>query len=133
MPDIHHRKSIRLKGYDYTQSGAYFVTICVQNRLCLFGRITEGIFEPNDAGIMIQTVCNEMPNHYEGVEIGAFIVMPNHIHVIIEKREKISVGAGPRACPVETTGPRACPVETTGPRACPMETTDPRACPVEMS
>ena len=53
-PDIHHRRSIRLKRYDYSQNGAYFVTICVQNRECLFGKITNGKMILNDAGKMIE-------------------------------------------------------------------------------
>ena len=49
-PNIHHRRSIRLKEYDYSQNGAYFVTICVQNRECLFGEIVDGEMVLNDAG-----------------------------------------------------------------------------------
>jgi len=98
VPEFHHRKSIRLKGYDYTQAGAYYVTICVQNRLCLFGSISERVFIPSAAGIMIQTVWKEMPINYEGIGLGAFVVMPNHIHAIINIIDSY-VGAGPRACP----------------------------------
>ncbi len=109
-PDIHHRRSIRLKGYDYSRAGAYFVTICTQNRACLFGEIVNGKMILNDAGWMVNIVWDEMQNNYPGVETDEFIIMPNHIHGII-----VLVGAGPRACP--DTGPRACP--DTGPRACP--------------
>ena len=55
-PAIHHRRSIRLQGYDYSRAGAYFITICVQNRKCLFGNIANGNMRLNDAGKMIQTV-----------------------------------------------------------------------------
>jgi len=107
MPEIHHRKSIRLKGYDYTQAGAYFVTICVHNRLCLFGSINESVFTPNAAGVMIQTVWKEMPINYEGIGLGAFVVMPNHIHAIINITDSFDrVGAGPRACPGESAHAR---------------------------
>jgi len=99
-PRIHHRRSIRLQGYDYSQAGACFVTICTQNRECLFGDIADGGMRLNDAGQMVQTVWDEIPAHYPGIDIDAFVVMPNHIHGII-----IIVGAGPRACP----GTRACP------------------------
>ena len=92
-PDIHHRRSIRLKGYDYSQAGAYFVTICTQNRECLFGEILDGEMALNDAGRMIKTIWHELPEHYPGVGIDAFQVMPNHMHGIV------IVGAGPRACP----------------------------------
>jgi len=93
-PDIHHRRSIRLKGYDYSQAGAYFVTICTQNRECLFGDILNEEMILNDAAMMIQTVWDEMSRHYSGIETDEFVVMPNHVHGIV-----IIVGAGPCACP----------------------------------
>ena len=79
-----HRRSIRLKGYDYSRAGAYFVTICTQDRRCLFGEITAKIMRLNDPGRMIQTVWYELPQHYPGVDIDAFVIMPNHIHGIID-------------------------------------------------
>ena len=74
--DKHHRRSIRLKGYDYSQAGAYFVTICAQNRECLFGDVVDGEMRLNDAGIMVRNVWNDMPelSHARNDE---FIVMPN--------------------------------------------------------
>ena len=93
---IHHRRSIRLEGYDYSQSGAYFITICTNNRECLLGEITDGEIEMNDAGQMDQTIWNEIPIHYRGIETGEFVVMPNHIQCIVE-----IVGAGPCTCPDE--------------------------------
>ena len=101
-PDIHRRRSIRLQGYDYSQAGAYFITICTQNRECMFGEIVDGKMALNHAGNMIQTVWDEIPFHYAGIEIDEFIVMPNHIHgIIIISRSVVvpTVGAGPRACP----------------------------------
>ena len=95
-PQRYHRRSIRLRGYDYTQAGAYFVTICAQNRDCLFGDIVDDDMQLNDAGRMIQTVWAELPVHYPGVGIDTFVVMPNHIHGIIV----LTVGATPRGCPV---------------------------------
>ena len=82
-PDIHNRRSIRLKGYDYSQAGAYFVTICVQHRKCLFGDVVDGKMILNDAGQMVQTVWDEIPHKYPGVQTNGFVVMPNHIHGII--------------------------------------------------
>ncbi|MBE0468422.1 MAG: transposase, partial [Methyloprofundus sp.] len=79
----HNRRSIRLKGYDYSQAGAYFVTICTQNRDCLFGEIIEGEMVLNDAGKMVQTIWDQIPPHYPGIGIDAFIAMPNHIHGIV--------------------------------------------------
>ena len=82
-PDLHHRRSIRLKEYDYSRAGAYSVTICTQNRECLFGNITNREMRLNDAGVMIQTVWDETGHHYSGIETDEFIIMPNHIHDII--------------------------------------------------
>ncbi|TCL75296.1 transposase IS200 family protein [Hydrogenispora ethanolica] len=96
-PAIHHRRSIRLKGYDYSRAGLYFITICTQNRLHLLGKIENGAMILNDAGRMVATVWNEIPRHYGGFAIHEFVVMPNHIHGIIEI--VATVGAGLRACP----------------------------------
>jgi putative transposase len=114
-----HRRSIRMPGYDYGSAGDYFVTICVENRECLFGDIAEGKMVLNDAGRMIQTVWEELPEFYPGVGIDAFQIMPNHVHGII-----ILVGATPRGCP-DPTGPRGCQNEK-GPHARPDQTGQPR-------
>ena len=79
-----NRRSIRLKEYDYTQAGFYFITICTQNRICLFGKIENGEMALNDAGKMIQTAWNEIPIYYNGFDVDEFVVMPNHIHGIIK-------------------------------------------------
>ncbi len=91
--EIHHRLSIRLKGYDYSQKGAYFVTICAQNRVCRFGDVLDGEMGLKDAGRMVQEVWNQISENYSGITTDAFVVMPNHIHGII------IVGAIPRDCP----------------------------------
>lgn len=90
----HRRRSIRLRGYDYHQPGAYFVTICTQNRECIFGEVVDRQMILNEAGRMVETVWRELPQHYAGIEVEAFVVMPNHVHGII-----ILVGAGAPACP----------------------------------
>jgi putative transposase len=111
-PERYHRRSIRLKGYDYRQSGAYFVTICTQDRAFLFGQVAQGEMRLNEAGKMVCDVWNDLPAFYAGVQTDAFIVMPNHIHGII-----ILVGAGPRACPGQPpvgVGPRAYPGQPQG-------------------
>ena len=95
-PNKHHRRSIRLKGYNYSQDGAYFVTICTQNRECLLGEIENSIFNPNRSGKMISTSMNEIPVFYKGIELGEFVVMPNHVHAIIINA---TVGATPCGCP----------------------------------
>ncbi|MBN1930718.1 MAG: transposase [Desulfobacterales bacterium] len=97
------RKSIRLKGYDYSQAGLYFITICTQNRLCLFGEIKNREMVLNNAGMMIKITWNEIPIYYHEFNIHEFVVMPNHVHGIIQiipnpKSNPNPVGAGPRAC-----------------------------------
>ncbi len=82
-PDRHHRRSIRLKGYDYTRAGAYFVTFCVQNRNHLFGEIVDWQMLLNDAGRMVETIWQELSVFYPGIDTNAFVVMPNHFHGII--------------------------------------------------
>jgi REP element-mobilizing transposase RayT len=99
-PDKYRRQSIRLKGYDYTLPGAYFITICTQNRECLFGDIVDGEMRLNEYGKMVLAVWNEMPEHYQGVDVDAFVVMPNHIHGIVLLN--LNVGAGPCASPGAT-------------------------------
>ena len=96
-----NRRSIRLQGYDYSQAGAYFVTICTQNRECLFGEIVDGEMRLNDAGKMIQVVWDEIPAYYPGIDIDSFIVMPNHIHGIV-----VIVGAAPRGRPESAYSPQ---------------------------
>ena len=82
-PDKHHRRSIRLKGYDYSQAGAYFVTICTQDRECLFGDVVDGEMRLNDAGQMVHRIWNDLSVKYPDIEMDEFVVMPNHVHGII--------------------------------------------------
>jgi putative transposase len=82
-PRKHHRRSIRLQDYDYAMPGAYFVTICIQHQECLLGAVVNGEMVLNAAGQMVQRVWDELPAHYPGVEIDAFVVMPNHVHGIV--------------------------------------------------
>ena len=83
-PNVHHRRSIRLKGYDYSQDGLYFLTICVQNKHCLFGKITDGKMVLNDTGQMVSQCWLEIPQHFPDVVLHEFVIMPNHVHGIIE-------------------------------------------------
>ncbi|MFC1558781.1 hypothetical protein ACFL40_05455 [candidate division KSB1 bacterium] len=84
-----------MKGYDYSQHGAYFITVIVKNRECLFGEVEDERMVLNNAGAMINNVWEELPRYYTGVDIDVFQIMPNHVHGIII----LNVGAGPRACP----------------------------------
>ncbi|XGB43143.1 MAG: hypothetical protein LVS60_04975 [Nodosilinea sp. LVE1205-7] len=83
-PDIHHRRSIRLKGYDYSQNGLYFVTICTQNRHHLFGTITNGQMALNPMGEIVHDEWFKTASMRPNIRLHEFIVMPNHIHGIIE-------------------------------------------------
>ncbi|MBN1930270.1 MAG: hypothetical protein JW786_01500 [Desulfobacterales bacterium] len=88
-PEIHRRRSIRLKGYDYSRAGFYFITICTQNRLCLFGKIDNGGMNLNDAGRIVEKCLSAIPDHYPHAKLRECIIMPNHVHFIVE----ITVGA----------------------------------------
>lgn len=82
-PDIHHRRSIQLKNYDYSKEGAYFITICVQNRECLYGKIFDGKMELNDVGLMIKKWWCELKNKIPNIELDEYVIMPNHFHGIV--------------------------------------------------
>ena len=83
-PEIHHRRSIRLQGYDYSRNGLYFVTICTNERILLFGDIHEGVMLLNDAGKIAKYELEEVPKHRKYVVLHEYIVMPNHVHMIVE-------------------------------------------------
>jgi putative transposase len=82
-PEIHHRRSIRLKDYDYSSGGAYFITICVKNRECLFGEIIEGKMNLSEIGEIAHNNWLNIPEHFNNVILDEFVVMPNHIHGIL--------------------------------------------------
>ena len=77
------RKRLRLKYYDYSSVGLYFVTICTKDRGCYFGNITKGVMELNDAGQIVKSVWDELTVKFPHIESDQFIIMPNHIHGII--------------------------------------------------
>lgn len=82
-PDKHHRRSIRLKHYDYSTPGHYFVTICLQNRACLLGNIVAGQMHLNDAGHMVQKNWIDLPQRFPHIALDEFVIMPNHFHGIV--------------------------------------------------
>ncbi|HFE37725.1 MAG TPA: hypothetical protein ENK06_04795, partial [Gammaproteobacteria bacterium] len=90
----HHRRSIRLKNYDYSQAGLYFVTIVTQNRECLFGDIVDDEIVLNDAGEMVEKWFFELENKFPDIRCQSMVVMPNHFHCIIQ-----NVGADLCVCP----------------------------------
>lgn len=104
-PDIHHRRTVRLKGYDYSLSGLYFITICTHNRQHLFGEISVGAGSKpalddkssqisnsvedasiliNEYGKIVENIWKDLINHSCGIVLHEFVIMPNHIHGIIE-------------------------------------------------
>ena len=83
-PHKHHRRSIRLKGYDYSQPGLYFITICCQDRAHLFGEIENGEMILNEYGKIANQCWLEIPNHFPNAILHEHIIMPNHIHGIVE-------------------------------------------------
>lgn len=82
MDDFPDRQSIRLKGYDYSQNGLYFVTIGTHNRENMFGEIINGKMVLNENGKIVESVWNSLPKHHN-VQLDCFQIMPNHIHAII--------------------------------------------------
>jgi putative transposase len=92
-PQKHHRRSIRLKGYDYTQAGAYFITIVTKDRACLFGRIVDGEMRLSHVGHIVRACWLAIPDHFPHAMVDEFVVMPNHVHGIIVLNETEHVGA----------------------------------------
>ena len=90
-PNIHHRRSIRLKGYDYASAGLYFVTICVQNREMMFGEINNGNMILNDAGRMVERWYYETENKFSDIVCLEMVVMPNHFHCIWQNTSSAAV------------------------------------------
>jgi putative transposase len=82
-PNHHHRRSIRLRGHDYSQIGTYFVTLCTQDRACLFGDVADGRMRLNDMGRTAEKCWIEIPDHFPHVRLDAFVIMPNHVHGIL--------------------------------------------------
>ncbi|GHT17738.1 hypothetical protein FACS189429_2510 [Bacteroidia bacterium] len=83
-PEIHHRRSVRLRNYDYSGRGLYYITICVQNRVCLFGNVVDQQMILNQFGQIAFDCWQEITTHYPDTKLHDFVIMPNHIHGIIE-------------------------------------------------
>jgi REP element-mobilizing transposase RayT len=88
-----------MRGYDYAQQGAYYLTICTDGRRHWFGRIADGVMHPSPIGELAQQCWDAIPEHMPHVDIGEFVVMPNHVHGIVIIRERATDGVpavGPR-------------------------------------
>ena len=82
-PDRHHRRSIRIGGYDYSQAGAYFVTICTFERVLLFGNVVDGEMRLNETGRIVQQVWVGLADRFVAAHLDTFVVMPNHVHAVV--------------------------------------------------
>ena len=102
--------SLRLTGYDYAQTGAYFVTAVTQGRLELFGGVVGGVLELNESGKLVEKPWQGLVEHYDSVALDAFVVMPNHVHgiIFINQPDMSSandpVGAGFKPAPTPKRG-----------------------------
>jgi putative transposase len=129
----HHRRSIRLPGYDYASTGAYFVTICVRGGECLLGEVVDGEMQLNDWGQIANESWEWLAEQYSYVSLDAWVIMPNHIHGIIVIQDNDTPGVagrgGSRTAPTTTapttTAPTATAPTTTTPSTTAPSTTTP--------
>ena len=106
------RRSIRLRGFDYAQAGAYFVTICTRRSACVLGEVVAGEVRLSEAGRVVQTVWEGLPRHYPHVQLDAWIIMPNHVHGIVILTAD-PVGAGLKPAPTTPDAPAPANVKRT--------------------
>ncbi len=101
-PRRHHRRSLRLKPYDYASAGCYFITVCTQDRLCLFGDIDVSGMQLIEPGTMVAEMWEEIPSRFPHVILDSMVVMPNHIHgIIVLSAPTTPVGAPRVGAPAE--------------------------------
>jgi putative transposase len=95
---MYNRQSTRLKKYDYSKIGLYFITINIQDKLCLFGKIRNSKMIMNKSGYMVEKIYQELTNRFQNIKLHEYVIMPNHMHCIIEITNEYndtnSVGAG---------------------------------------
>ena len=116
----HHRRNIRLRGYDHSQPGAYFITICTRDRMCIFGEIVNGVMHLNEAGHIVAWTWQDLPHHVPNGIWDAFVVMPNRVHgtIIITSRP---VGAGSEPAPTGPAPTKPAPTEPAPTEPAPTE------------
>ena len=89
MPTLPERKKNRLQSYDYQTPGYYFITFCTNDRACLLGHITEAdetrrsFVVLSEAGVVVDQAIRSIPAHYSGVMLDKYVIMPNHVHLIL--------------------------------------------------
>src|SRR5262245_6084141 len=98
-PDVHHRRSIRLPGYDYSRDGAYFVTICVRGRECILGEMIQGQVDLSVCGHVVAQCWEWLAQRYMDVELDEWVIMPNHLHGIVVISEATCRGGSGTAPP----------------------------------
>jgi REP element-mobilizing transposase RayT len=106
-PEKHHRRSIRLPQYDYSQSGVYFVTICTHEHECMLGEIVDGVMILHDWGIVANQFWDEVAVHFPGIAIDAHVIMPNHTHVnlvIVNQHPRRGEVSSPASSPAAQGG-----------------------------
>lgn len=128
-PAVHHRRSIRLKGYDYTREGGYFITACTHNHENLFGEIVNGEMRLNELGQIVQFTWEDLVNHVNGIELDEFVIMPNHIHGIIIIVGV--VGAGLEPAPTEPAPTKPATTESAPTESAPTEPATTEPAPTE--
>ena len=116
-PQIHHRKSMRLPGYDYGQEGLYFLTFCCQGRAHVFGEIVNGEMVLNEYGLIAQNEWLKTPEVRPNIELDVFVIMPNHIHAIVVIAHRVETniptdnGKGELNSPVNTGRIQSAPTD----------------------
>jgi putative transposase len=105
----HNRRSIRLSGYDYSQPGEYFITICTYERVPLFGEISAAEMHLNELGQIVDDEWRRTPQLRQEIELGAYVIMPNHLHAIVHILENANSCRG-TAC-TSIFGARRAPTD----------------------
>ena len=98
VPNKHRRRSIRLRGHDYSQTGAYFITICTHDRQCQFGKIIDGEMMLNEYGKIVADEWINTSKIRTGIELDIWVVMPNHFHGIVVITRRGTARRAPTTC-----------------------------------
>jgi REP element-mobilizing transposase RayT len=109
-----HRNSLRLNDFDYSQIGAYFVTICTKNRQCLFGKIQHGTMQLSPFGRVASAQWQQLPYRFPYLEFGEWVIMPNHIHGILVITGRGEASQDKRPCSPESLIEEASPLRPNG-------------------
>ena len=109
-PQKHHRRSIRLKGYDYSLSGGYFITLVVYQRACILGEVVDGAMTLSPFGQIVRDAWAWLESQYPTVQLDEFFIMPNHLHGILligDKPERDEINSGRGGHPLRVRQGRA--------------------------